>query len=240
MKPGLNSDAFWLPGGGVGLPAAGRVVPLPPARHVPRYAADQQAFAKYVETAIERREPGPPPPPRSDDKVMPLAAAFFGAVFCCLGILALTAGLQRAWHGSASRSWPTVSGVVTRTGGDEPDDSTDTAYRARVVYKYDVKGATHFNNLRSFAQVEDRARYKTGDRVKVSYLPGDPGHGGDRARQFECGAMDAGHRSRAAALQLRSLLLGGAGDQQADMSRMAARTRTCGGGRWTSSRAVRR
>jgi hypothetical protein len=174
MKPGLNSDAFWLPGAGLAflLPAALCLYILPGMFR--DTTADQQAFAKYVETAIERREPGLPPPPRSDDKVMPIAAAFFGAVFCCLGILALTAGLQRAWHGSASRSWPIVSGVVTRTGGDEPDDSTDSAYRARVVYKYDVKGATHFNNMRSFAQVEDHARYKTGDRVKVSYLPGDP------------------------------------------------------------------
>ena len=174
MKAGLNSDAFWLPGAGLAflLPAALLFYLLPSMFR--DTTADQQAFAEYVQSAMANRQAGLRPPPRSDDKVMPIAAAFFGAVFCCLGVLALTSGLERAWQASDSRSWPTVSGVITRTGGDEPDDSTDSAYRARIVYKYDVKGATHFNNRRSFAQVEDRARYKTGDRVKVSYLPRDP------------------------------------------------------------------
>jgi hypothetical protein len=174
MKPGLHADAFWLPGAGLAflLPAALCMFLLPGIFR--DTSADDQAFANYVQTAIDQRRPDLPPPPRSGDKVMPVAAAAFGAVFCCLGILALTAGLQRAWHGSASSSWPTVSGIVTETGGDEPDDTTDTAYRARLIYKYDVKGATHFNNLRSFAQVESGPHYKTGDRVKVSYLPGDP------------------------------------------------------------------
>jgi hypothetical protein len=105
---------------------------------------------------------------------MPVAAAFFGAVLCCLGVLALTAGLERAWHGAASRSWPTASGVVIQTGTDEPDDSTDAAYRARLVYKYDAAGATHFNNLRRFAQVDSDAVYAKGAHVKVSYFPADP------------------------------------------------------------------
>ncbi len=169
-------------------------------------AVDDQAFANYVQTAIDQRQrpeidqrqrpeidqrqrpeidqrqrpeidqrrPDLSPPPRSPDKVMPVAAAAFGAVFCCLGVLAITAGLQRAWRGSASQSWPTVLGVVTQTGTDEPNDSTDAAYRARLIYKYDVKGTTHFNNLRSFAEVESGQHYKTGDHVKVSYFPSDP------------------------------------------------------------------
>ena len=174
MKPGLHAEAFWLPGAGLAflLPAALCLYLLPGIFR--STAVDDQAFANYVQTAIDQRRPDLPPPPQSSDKVMPVAAAAFGAVFCCLGILALTAGLQRAWHGSASQAWPTVSGAVIQTGADEPDDTTDTAYRARLIYKYEVKGATHFNNLRSFAQVESDAHYKTGDRVKVSYLPADP------------------------------------------------------------------
>jgi hypothetical protein len=175
MKPGLHAEAFWLPGAGLAflLPAALCMFLLP---GIFRSAADDQSFAKDVEAAIEQRRPDlvPPAPPQSTDKTMPIAAATFGAVFACLGILALTAGLQRAWHGSASQSWPRVSGVVIQTGLDEPNDTTDAAYKARLVYKYDVKGTEHFNNVRSFAQVESGPRYKTGDHVQVSYLPADP------------------------------------------------------------------
>jgi hypothetical protein len=114
---------------------------------------------------------------------MTAAAVGFGAVACCLGVLALTAGLQRAWHGYASRSWPTTAGVVIMSGEDGPDDSTDSAAYARFVYQYDVAGATHFNNLRRFAQVEggsveEAARiaslYRKGAGVRVSYFPADP------------------------------------------------------------------
>jgi hypothetical protein len=182
MKPGVHAEAFWLPGAGLAffLPAALCMFLLPGIFR--STAVDDQAFANYVHTAIEQRQrpeidqrqPDLPPPQRSPDKVMPVAAAAFGAVFCCLGVLAITAGMQRAWRGAASQSWPTVPGVVTATGTDEPNDSTDAAYRARLIYKYDVKGTTHFNNLRSFAEVESGQHYKTGDHVKVSYFPTDP------------------------------------------------------------------
>ena len=174
MKPGLHAEAFWLPGAGLAflLPPVLCLYLLPGIFRSTDY---DQAFAQSVEMAIQQRRPDLVQPPRQEpDKVMAIAAASFGAVFCCLGILALTAGLQRVWHGSASRSWPTVSGVVIQTGMDEPDDTTDSAYRARLVYKYQVQGTTHFNNLRSFAQVESGPHYKTGDHVKVSYLPADP------------------------------------------------------------------
>jgi hypothetical protein len=175
MKPGLHAEAFWLPGAGLAflLPAALCLFLLPGILR--DSTKEDQAFAKYVENAIEQRNPDLPPPPRqSGDKVMSVAGAAFGAVFCCLGILALTAGLQRIWHGAASESWPRVSGVVIQTGSDEPDDTTDTAYRARMVYKYEVAGTTHFNNLRRFAEVESSTHYTTGDHVQVSYLPADP------------------------------------------------------------------
>jgi Protein of unknown function (DUF3592) len=175
MKPGLHAEAFWLPGAGLAflLPAALCLYLLPGMFRSTNY---DEAFAQSVEMAIQQRRPDlvPPPPRQSTDKTMPIAAATFGAVFACLGILALTAGLQRAWQGSASQSWPRVPGVVIQTGLDEENDTTDAAYKARLIYKYDVKGTTHFNNVRSFAQVESGPHYKTGDHVKVSYLPADP------------------------------------------------------------------
>jgi hypothetical protein len=174
MKPGLHAEAFWLPGAGLAflIPSLLCMFLLPGIFR--DFTTDRQAFEDYVNTAIEQRRTDLGPPPQSRDKVMPVAAAFFGAVFCCLGILALTAGLQRALNGAASQHWPTVPGEVIRTGSDEPVDTTHTASRTRLIYKYDVAGVTHFNNVRQFAQVEDVARYQTGQHVKVSYLPADP------------------------------------------------------------------
>jgi hypothetical protein len=174
MKPGLHAEAFWLPGAGLAflLPSLLCMFLLP--RIVRDSTVDRKTFEDYVHTAIEQRSSNFAPPPRQGDNVMPVAATFFGAVFCCLGILALTAGLQRAWHGAVSQNWPTVSGTVIHTGEDEPDAISHAASRTRLIYKYDVAGATHFNNVRQFAQVEDVARYKTGQHVKVSYLPADP------------------------------------------------------------------
>lgn len=159
MKPGLHAEAFWLPGAGLAflLPAALCLLTVP--------------------TLFDPR--------RGGDRTMAIAAAFFGAVFCGLGVLALTAGLQRAWHGFASQSWPTTEGEVIFAGKekDEPDDTTDLAYYARFVYQYEVAGTKHFSNVRRFAQVEggsteeaDRiaARYRKGAKVTVSYFPVDP------------------------------------------------------------------
>ncbi|MDR3698361.1 MAG: DUF3592 domain-containing protein [Candidatus Sulfopaludibacter sp.] len=189
MTPGLHADAFWLPGAGLAflLPAVLCLFAVPLMwRSIPRGDSD---FANSVQAAIDaarRNEPVPliPMPPRdSGDKVMTAAAIGFGAVACCLGVLALTAGIERAWHGYASQSWPTTAGVVVMSGEVGPGDSTDSAAYARFVYRYDVAGATHFNNLRRFAQVEggsveDAARiaslYRNGADVKVSYFPADP------------------------------------------------------------------
>jgi hypothetical protein len=196
LKPGFHVAALSLVGVGLAfiLPALlCFYVGLTMARTLP---TQDDAFAKSVEDAIEqaRRDPRAPlpdiPPPRAADSVMPVAGALFGAVMCGLGVLALSAGAQRVWHGYASLSWPTVPGVVVsamkgggENGEDAPDDTTDIAAYARFVYRYEVAGVTHFNNLRRFAQVEggssqeaDRIaqRYRMGAAVKVCYFPADP------------------------------------------------------------------
>jgi hypothetical protein len=198
MKPGLHADAFWLPGAGFAflLPAALLLIMGPSVLR--GIVADDRDFANSVDRAIEAARRGetlpdrdfPPPRPAGGDAAMAVAAAVFGAVACSLGLLALTAGLQRAWHGSASVQWPTTQGVVifARKGGgddgrDATDDTTDPAYYARFVYQYEVSGTKHFNNVRQFAQVEGgsseeaqriESRYRKGAGVKVSYFPTDP------------------------------------------------------------------
>jgi hypothetical protein len=201
MKPGLHPEAFWLPGASLALllPAA---ICLMIGPSIVRdmgaggNAADR-AFEESVHQAIEDAKRGVtpvdapmPPPDTSGDRTMAFVAVAFGALACGLGVLALTAGLQRLWRGEASRSWPTTSGVVivaSKGNTDDEDtvnDTTDIAWYARFVYQYRVAGADHYNNVRRFAQVEGgggseaaekiATRYRQGAKVTVSYFPTDP------------------------------------------------------------------
>jgi len=120
------------------------------------------------------------------DAASTVVAVLFGAVACGLGVLALTAGLQRMWRGHASQNWPTTQGVVVFSMNGEDaasNDTDDPTYYSQFVYQYEVAGTKHFNNVRQFAQVEggsseDAARiastYQKGAIVKVSYFPTDP------------------------------------------------------------------
>ena len=93
-------------------------------RAAPPQRRDDDEFRKSVEAAIEngRRGIAPPDtpfrPPKDESSIIaPLAAGFFGAVFCGLGILALSTGAQRLWPGSASEHWPSVEGTVLFSSG---------------------------------------------------------------------------------------------------------------------------
>jgi len=196
MRPGLHAAAFWLPGAGLAflLPAV-LCLFLGPSM-MRSMTADDKAFQNYVQQSIDQGKRGEmvldrpfTRPRQGGDAVMMVAAAGFGLLLCGGGILALTSGFQRIWHGMASQSWPTVSGSVVFThdsGGlgdaDIEGDNTSLKSYARFVYQYDVKGTTHYNNVRQFSQVEGGQeelqrigeRYKKGAKVKVSYFPTDP------------------------------------------------------------------
>jgi hypothetical protein len=196
MRPGLHAAAFWLPGAGLAflLPAA-LCLFLGPSM-LRNMTANDDALQKYVEQAMAQGQRGEIPmdrpftPPRQGgDAVMMIAAAGFGLLLCGGGILALTSGLQRIWHGMASQSWPTVPGSVVFTnesgglGNAEADaDTSNVSSLARFVYQYEVAGTRHYNNVRQFSEVEGGReelqrigeRYKKGAKVKVSYFPTDP------------------------------------------------------------------
>lgn len=200
MKPGLHPEAFWLPGASLALliPAAICLMVGPGiVRDIGAGNKADRAFQDAVERAIDDAkrgvtpvEPATPPPDTSGDRTMAFVAVAFGALACGLGVLALTAGMQRMWRGEASRSWPTTAGVVVvaskgSTDDEETvDDTTDIAWYARFVYQYKVAGSDHYNNLRRFAQVEGgggseaaeqiATRYRKGAKVTVSYFPTDP------------------------------------------------------------------
>jgi hypothetical protein len=197
-RPGLHAEAFWLPGAGLAflLPAAlALFVFLTLFRTFPQQQRDDDEFRKSVETAIEngRRGIATPdipfrPPKDSSDVIAPVAAGLFGAVFCALGILALSSGAQRMWRGAASEHWPSVEGKVlfSRVNTSETRDSNQqrgTAFSPQFVYTYELDGVKHFNNRRRFGRIEGAdedwaediaARYKVGKGVRVYYFPADP------------------------------------------------------------------
>ncbi len=197
-RPGLHAEAFWLPGAGLAflLPAAlALFVFLTVFRTAPGQQRNDDEFQKSVETAIEngRRGIAPPdipfrPPKDASDAIAPVAAGLFAAVFCGLGILALSGGAQRLWRGAASEHWPSVEGQVlfSRVNASETEDSNHrsaTTFSPQFVYTYEVDGVKHFNNRRRFGRIEGSAEdwaediaahYKVGRGVRVYYFQADP------------------------------------------------------------------
>ncbi len=197
-RPGLHAEAFWLPGAGLAflLPAAlALFVFLTAFRAAPQQQRDDDEFRKSVETAIEngRRGIAPPdipfrPPKDASDVVAPVVAGLMGAVFCGLGILALTSGAQRMWRGAASEHWPSVEGQVLFAKGERLGNTRQRSTARHRIFSpvrvhYEVDGVKHFNNRRRFGQIEGSgedwaadiaARYRVGKGIRVYYFPADP------------------------------------------------------------------
>lgn len=116
----------------------------------------------------------------------------FAAIFLCVGAALLVPGLNNLWNAKQSEQWPVVAGRIlyhqesssTSTSEDgEGYTSTSTTYSTRVIYRYDVNGRTHYNNVRIFGQLagsseewaeEIAQQYPKGKDVEVSYKPDDP------------------------------------------------------------------
>jgi hypothetical protein len=125
---------------------------------------------------------------QQSDVIAPVVAGLLAAVFCGLGILALSSGAQRLWRGAASRHWPSAEGTVlfSRVNASETEDSDhrrSTTFSPQFVYTYELEGVKHFNNRRRFGRIEGAGedwaediatRYKVGKGVRVYYFPADP------------------------------------------------------------------
>ena len=159
LKPGVHSDAFWLPVAGLAflLPGIMAAMILP------------EWFGRYG----------------SGNRNMPSAAvaSVLAFIFSTLGLLALGAGLGRIWNGHASDRWPTTLGevVFARVESAETQDADtgarNSTFSPTFVYRYEVAGVQHFNNLRRFGRVEGQgsdwaaeiaARYPLGTRLQVA------------------------------------------------------------------------
>ncbi len=120
---------------------------------------------------------------------MAAVAAIVAFIFTALGLLGLGAGLGRMWNGPASQRWPTTLGEVVfakvETSGahDQQTGERNTTFSPSFLYRYDVDGVRHFNNLRRFGRVEGQgadwasiiaSRYPVGTKVPVAYFPTGP------------------------------------------------------------------
>jgi len=197
-RPGLHGEAFWLPGAGLAflIPAViALLIFVPMFRGMSQVDSEGDTIRRSVEDSMAMMQRGiiPPdvafkPPKDSSDTIMPVVVSLFAAVFCGLGILALSSGLQRFWQGNASQSWPAVEGKVlfSRVNASESRDSDHartTSFSPQFVYEYVVDGAKHFNNRRRFGRIEGSSedwakdiagRYEKGRTVLVHYYPADP------------------------------------------------------------------
>jgi hypothetical protein len=173
LKPGVHGEAFWLPSAGLAflLPTFALVLILPDMFRALGTPKDPMQL-----------KPG-------GDPSMAAVAAIVAFIFTALGLLGLGAGLGRMWNGHASQRWPTTLGEVVFAkveAADRHDKQTgelQTTFSPSFVYRYDVDGVRHFNNLRRFGRVEGQgadwasgiaSRYPLGTKVPVAYFPTDP------------------------------------------------------------------
>ena len=168
LRPGLHAEAFSLPAAGLAFLLPGLVVTV----MLPRI------FGTWS---------GKPDRP-GRDMGMVVAASVMAFIFTALGLLALGAGLRRMWNGHAAERWPTtlaevVFSKVESSDTRDSDDTPSTTFSPSFVYRYEVHGVAHFNNLRRFGHIAGQgqdwaasltARYPLGTRIPVAYSPADP------------------------------------------------------------------
>jgi hypothetical protein len=106
------------------------------------------------------------------------ALAFLG-----MGIAALILGAGQLKEARASKSWPSVQGIVVSSSVQRSSDHDDRDYyQASVVYEYAVGGVTYSCNRISYGTTRGRPedareevkRYPKGKPVEVYYDPDDP------------------------------------------------------------------
>lgn len=169
MRPGIHPEVFVLP-------AAGLAFSLPCLLVFYVLPAWKEALTR--QPRFGTASPG-----------IALVPAAFGFLFVALGLLALGAGISRIWNGHASERWPTTLGevVFAKVESSETFDretgTVSNTYAPTFVYRYQVNGIDHFNNLRRFGRIEGAgedwaaeiaARYPVGTRLPVAYFPTDP------------------------------------------------------------------
>jgi hypothetical protein len=116
----------------------------------------------------------------------------FAAIFATVGLAFLTIGLVDLSRARESQHWPQADGLivygkidssttVSRTGNGAAVSSTSSG--DHLIFRYDVNGRPHFNNVRLFGQIaadsansaqEVAMLYPVGKAVTVRYSPQTP------------------------------------------------------------------
>jgi hypothetical protein len=161
VHPGFQAEALWLPGAGLAF--------LVPA--VMGFVIFRASFAGA--------------------SGMGVGLALFCLIFMTIGGVILFFSGRALWRASRSPEWPTTSGVIVYGHRDQSQSTTETSdgnysstsHSAHLIFRYEVKGQTHFSNTRRFGQLagagEDWAEgiaklYPLGRKVKVWYNSDDP------------------------------------------------------------------
>lgn len=121
-----------------------------------------------------------------------MGIAVAGAVLFAVGagLWPLTVGLRSVWRGVASSGWPTVPGVVLKTGTsvsrarEQGTTNTYTFYKADLTFGYQVNGRDYttgtirFGRALGSGDISKAAvlllRYPPGAKVTVFHHPKDP------------------------------------------------------------------
>ena len=131
VHPGFQADVLWLPGAGLAF-----------------LAPTLMAFLLVRNSG--RGASG-----------MAMGAAIFSLIFITVGSVILFFGGRALWRAWRSPTWPTTRGVIVYGHRDESQatthtrdgDFTSTVHGARLIFRYEVDGRTHFSNTRRFGQL---------------------------------------------------------------------------------------
>ena len=104
--------------------------------------------------------------------------------FVLTGILVGAKGWKSVIQARRSNQWPVIDGLVTESKLNEHDDHEGgKAFSCQIAYSYEVRGVSHVGTIIRAGVISSGSRqyaehfvskYKTGDRVPVSYDPGEP------------------------------------------------------------------
>jgi len=105
-------------------------------------------------------------------------------MFLLLGLVVLGEGAYLAWtEWNANRSWPVVTGVVTKCQlVDEPgDEDSPSVYNASLEFHYEVQGKNYLGNTGFSWASNDRSimeskrrQYAIGSSHPIHYNPANP------------------------------------------------------------------
>jgi Protein of unknown function (DUF3592) len=164
LEPGLDAEGLWLPGAGLAF-----------------------SLVSLMFAIMYRSSTG------SSSLGMAIGVALFAAIFMMIGLPMLIFGSIGMYRAHASQFWPETKGEIvydeldatTSTETDRPKrrTRTSTTYGARIIFRYDVNGRTHYSNTRRFGALagadsewanEIADKYPQGLKLPVKYHPDDP------------------------------------------------------------------